>query len=242
MSESLLLFDNPPFLPTRIGGGNLQLWLDASDTPTITASTGDVTAWADKSGNGNNAPTAAGTPRTGDATENGKNVIVFDGLSQLSLPSALYTIPNGANTLVMVSKRASEDGSLDASIGAATGTTNEYFHFYSSVSGTQGFTNRSGGGGSVASTGNTNTALNICVMKRSGTAQSISVNGATAVSNTSATSSATVDDFFIGTAGSGAFPLIGSIAEILIYNKSLSANEELIINQYIANKWGITLA
>ena len=94
----------------------------------------------------------------------------------------------------------------------------------------------------MASVGNTNTSLNICEMRRVGTLQSISVNGATPTTNLSATSSATIDDFFIGTAGSGGFPLIGSIAEIIIYDRNLSAAEIAAVNQYLADKWGVTLA
>ena len=36
-----------------LSGDNLQLWLDASDTSTITQSEGSVSQWDDKSGNGN---------------------------------------------------------------------------------------------------------------------------------------------------------------------------------------------
>jgi hypothetical protein len=217
-----------------------QLRLDAGDTGTITDTTGNVTLWGDKSGNGYNATTDFGTPRTGDSTENGLNIIDFTS-DRLFLPSALYAIPNGNNTAFVVSKRASEDGSLDSTIGAATGVTNEYFHTYSNVAGSQLFTNKSGGGGSATFAGATNTALNIATMRRDGTTQGISVDGDTEVTKTSATSSATIDDFFIGTAGSGAFPLNGSIAEIIIYDRALSANERAVVNQYLANKWGITL-
>ena len=218
-----------------------QLRLDAGDTNTITDTTGNVTLWADKSNNSNNATTDFGTPRTGDSTENGLNIIDFTS-DRLFLPSALYAIPNGNNTAFVVSKRASEDGSLDSTIGAASGITNEYFHTYSNVAGSQLFTNRSGGGGSVTFTGATNTDLNIAAMRRDGVNQNISVNGGTNVPNASATSSATIDDFFIGTAGSGAFPLNGSIAEIIIYDRSLSDGEIAATNQYLSNKWGITLA
>jgi len=220
---------------------NQELRLDASDTSTITATTQNVTLWADKSGNGYDATTDFGTPRTGDSTENGLNIIDFT-TDRLFLPSALYTIPNGDNTLFVVSKRASEDGSLDSTIGAASGVTNEYFQTYSNVAGSQLFTNKSGGGGSVTFAGATNTDLNIAAMRRDGTTQGISVDGGTEVTNTSATSSATIDDFFIGTAGSGAFPLNGSIAEIIIYDRNLSTGEITTINQYLANKWGVTLA
>lgn len=56
-----------------------SLWLDASDVSTITDSSGSVSAWADKSGNGNNATQGTGSsqPTTGVSTINGRNGLVF---------------------------------------------------------------------------------------------------------------------------------------------------------------------
>jgi hypothetical protein len=57
------------------------LWLDASDTSTITESSGAVSQWNDKSGNGRNVTQATGVrqPSTGTATINSLNVLAFDG-------------------------------------------------------------------------------------------------------------------------------------------------------------------
>lgn len=69
------------FDPTNIS--NLKVWYDAADTSTITASSNVVSTWADKSGNGINltvTPTAVG-PSTNTTTQNGKNVISFNGTS-----------------------------------------------------------------------------------------------------------------------------------------------------------------
>lgn len=57
------------------------LWLDASDTTTITESGGSVSQWNDKSGNGYNFTqgTGANQPTTGIRTVNGLNAVDFDG-------------------------------------------------------------------------------------------------------------------------------------------------------------------
>ena len=57
------------------------LWLDASDTSSITSSGGAVSQWNDKSGNGWHVTqlTAGNKPTTGVNTINGLNVITFDG-------------------------------------------------------------------------------------------------------------------------------------------------------------------
>jgi hypothetical protein len=58
-----------------------ELWLDASDASTITETAGAMSQWNDKSGNARNATqaTAANQPTTGALTQNGLNVISFDG-------------------------------------------------------------------------------------------------------------------------------------------------------------------
>jgi hypothetical protein len=55
------------------------LWLDAADTTTITESSGSVSQWNDKSGNGRNLTQATGAnqPTTGTRTQNGLNVLDF---------------------------------------------------------------------------------------------------------------------------------------------------------------------
>lgn len=66
------------------------LWLDASDAATITSSGGKVSQWNDKSGNGRNVTqaTSAAQPSTGTATQNGRNVLVFDGSDYLAAATA----------------------------------------------------------------------------------------------------------------------------------------------------------
>lgn len=56
------------------------LWLDASDTSTITASSGDISQWNNKGSLGNfTQATGAVQPKTGVTTLNGLNVVDFAG-------------------------------------------------------------------------------------------------------------------------------------------------------------------
>ena len=67
---------------TPLDLAGLVAWYDASDLSTITdAGAGAVSQWADKSGNGNHVTqgTAGLRPTTGIRTQNGLNVIDFDG-------------------------------------------------------------------------------------------------------------------------------------------------------------------
>ena len=60
---------------------NLELWLDAGDASTITETGGAVSQWDDKSGNAHHVSqaTAGAEPTTGTRTQNGRNVLDFDG-------------------------------------------------------------------------------------------------------------------------------------------------------------------
>lgn len=85
---------NPRSIP------QLTAWWDASDTATITAVSGAVSVWADKSGNGRTLyqGTAANRPATGTRTIGGLNALDFDGSNDALLsgdPAVVAT--NGAS-------------------------------------------------------------------------------------------------------------------------------------------------
>lgn len=88
------------------------LWLDAADAATITASSGAVSQWNDKSGNGRHATQAiAGAkPTTSSTTQNGLNVMSFDGGDFMDYATSLQ--PNGGSGLsvVVVAKRTNSTG------------------------------------------------------------------------------------------------------------------------------------
>lgn len=67
-----------------------ELWLDASALSSITHSSGSVSQWDDLSGNGRHVAqsTAANQPTTGTRTQNGLNVLDFDGTNDSLISSA----------------------------------------------------------------------------------------------------------------------------------------------------------
>ena len=76
-----------PFSPMAL---RPMAWFDAADASTITSSSGAVSQWDDKSGNGRHVSqgTAAARPTTGANTQNGLNVLTFDGGDRLSLSAS----------------------------------------------------------------------------------------------------------------------------------------------------------
>ena len=83
-----------------------DLWLDAADVFTITESGGDVSQWNDKSGNGYNfvQATGASQPKTGTRTQNGFNVIDFDGSNDFMTGGDILDLLSGGFTMFVVSK------------------------------------------------------------------------------------------------------------------------------------------
>ncbi|MEC7628228.1 MAG: LamG-like jellyroll fold domain-containing protein, partial [Verrucomicrobiota bacterium] len=76
--DSSIDFD-PNWTPSSLSGGTL-LWLDASDSSTISETAGTVSEWRDKGANGNDlTPHDFSDPTTNAETQNDLNVIVFDG-------------------------------------------------------------------------------------------------------------------------------------------------------------------
>ena len=80
-----------PFIPLNFGS-SLAFWLDANESSSIIQSSGSVTEWRDRSGNGLHLTQTAGSkqPITGSVTQNGLNVISFDGDDHLARGSSNF--------------------------------------------------------------------------------------------------------------------------------------------------------
>lgn len=92
--------------PANLGSA-LSLWLDASDSSTITLNGSTVSQWNDKSGNARNASqaTAAAQPTYTLNGLNGKPVLTFDGINDNMAVN--YNYGGNAATLYAVAARFS---------------------------------------------------------------------------------------------------------------------------------------
>ena len=68
------------FIPMSFGS-DLAFWLDANDSHSIENTAGSISEWRDKSGNKLHVSQTNGSkqPVTGNSTQNGLNVVSFDG-------------------------------------------------------------------------------------------------------------------------------------------------------------------
>jgi hypothetical protein len=245
------------------------LWLDAADASTITASSGAVSQWNDKSGGATNFTqgTAGARPATGSATLNGRNVLTFDGGDTLLAGDALDNVWTGAAFHLFCVAKNDDVTSFNGVIlskSAAAADNQRSFIYYIRTSKLQlvahytpdilNFTVVDG------STSISNSAWTIGTAAYSsigtGTADTTSrvqmtVDGAdqTEVVATFAGNLGTIQNgtaqlavgSLAGTAGTtNAVSLTGAIGEIIVTASVLSTLNRQRIEGYLAHKWGLT--
>lgn len=237
--------DLTTFTPNTIG--TVLAWYDPSDTASITdAGGGAVSQINDKSGNGYHATqgTAGRRPITGTQTINSLNALDFDGVvggttaDTLVLPSGVYTVSSGNNTVFVIAK-------TDVS------TSGNHFMLYNSNSGS-GFYQLAMGGSNTTLNYSSSNAYNFSTSTisgdtnvhvwggiRNGTSMRSFYDGVLGPNNTSA-SNTTTTAAFIGADNFGGQTWDGKVGEIVIFTKALSTQEMNWMGAYLAYKWGFT--
>ena len=232
--------------PMTISG--LRLWLDANAASTITQSGGAVSQWNDKSRNGFNFTQATGSmqPLTSADSMNGKNVIKFDGTDDsLSCNTAgLMTLGQSANTLIVVYKFNAIPTGTGMRLVTGTpdgGSTRFGVLWYGTSSAVGGLNNTSFTFVSSGISGANTSPSKLIHSYDGATTLSETYNNNTAGTGAGA-ATALLTNMLLGCVASGAGgaeSLNGSIAEIIAYNKALSAGELTSINSYLSSKWGV---
>lgn len=212
-------------------------WYDASDTATITHTAGNITAWADKSGNANDLTLQGGNPVLGRNSQ-GVPVVWFDGLlSQLGTTAismsdrtftCVATVMPTQVTRFQAIVGPNNDGGNVFRIDATTGrlTTNRVDV---AAIGTQSNAAFSAGVPGVA-------------------AQVLTATDVTHYLNLTSETDADANAFTanrnlrVGMSPSTTSPFdafIGWIGEIVIYDTSLSSGDVQSVISYMMGKWGI---
>lgn len=222
-----------PFSPSDLS--SLRIWLDASDTSTITASGSPlkVSQLNDKSGFANHVSqaTASLQPTSGASTQNGLNVL--DAADDLLSNS--YQLTAG-HTVVSVYKHTTEAQTvLHCFFGAGLSGQGMGFGYntdsnlYNSFiwAGTESTRNVAFDSGFVIQ-GMTVT---------SSWAHTVRLNGESG--NTTSTSTPSISSGFKAIVEGGA-GLAGSLAETVVFNSALSTTDLEKVEGYLAHKWNLT--
>ena len=239
------------------GYENLLAWWDASDATTITESSGAVSEWADKSGNGYDLDGTGHTPTTGTRTQNGLNVIDFDSASSdyFDGGDVLDLALNDRSVFAVYKMDTSEGGSggQGVIVKSLAGAGDGRWGLTSLVSNTTmiyvdgGDRNASYTDGATdvrVMTGQIDRTNEVVSLRKDGSAV-----GTDATSWTdSDTNYNTAHSLLVGAYpdGTGTAPLAGYylngfVAELIVFEDIKTGTEIDEIETYLADKWGITI-
>lgn len=253
-----LAFRDRQFDPRTIA--NLGLWLDASDTSSLTLNANTVSEWRDKSGNGRHfaQATAASQPNAVNRTQNGRRVLDFELSQELTGNAAsLNILRNVSGATIMIAARW--DVLATASLGrvvllVSTGSASTAAR--ASVGAIAPSTTTVGLGGrrldanafagvNAAYTAGTDVVLT-GIWDYANSDAFVFLGGTQAAQNLSFQTDGNTSDtsslsFIVGSVGGGSY-FDGWIGEILVWRRVLSASERLAAERYLGRKWGITVA
>ncbi len=214
-----------PFSPLDLSP---TLWLDASDETTITESGGAVSQWDDKSGNNNDVTQATGTaqPTTGTRTINSLNVIDYDGSDQLANASLNFTQPITVYAVVETDLTDSASHSIISNTAWSA-----YLRMFSTSL-------NAFAGNTVSNAAGISTGQPFIVQAVfNGASSEVGRDGSVTTGDAGTTS-------WTGTIiGHVQFNKRwdGAIAEVIVVENTLTAQQKSDTETYLADKWGITL-
>jgi hypothetical protein len=235
----------PFFSPTSITG--CSFWFDGTDSSTITLSSGSLTQWNDKSGNGKNFTAVSGfaNATVSSAFQNGLNVFNFsgNGLYRTPLGSAVY--PQDAYVIVALKSTTSH---VDV-LGMGDSTTDNFNSLTFAENVAKRWQNGSSGGGRLIYSPTDETSTSFLLMqwsiangnfllRRNGTqlVQGSQSYGFSSPSTAILQIGYRHADTVYGTYAN----FSGYIGEIVVFNSQLGTTDRQNIESYLAQKWGLT--
>ena len=222
-------------LPVKLG---CVTWLDGADDDVFTFSSGtSVYEWRDKSGYNNNVyQSTTDNQPSRSTTYNSKSVVVFDGSNDSLSSTNSLDLSQGSTMFVMVRgyTSTSDAGVISINNVLSHGITihngNTTYFYY----GSGGYhTTQSTGG-----TSETNLFVKVWTGETSGNRISYK-NGTKGFSTGTMASSNSTGVLRLGQQSTY---LNGLIGEVIIYNRELTQAEITKVNNYLQNKWNITVS
>jgi hypothetical protein len=198
-------------------------WYDASDTTTLTFSGSNITAWTDKTGNGNNLGTS-GTLLLSTTTTGKQGIFLQGGYFQSANTT---TLSGNSYTLFIIASEVNADTGVLWSYGG-NGRVISYFYYYNGNFGYFTFGTPFYGNNTI-----------MCINETIG---GLAVGTTNGTSNGSQTGATMYDKsgFTVGTNYNFGSRWNGIVQEIIYYNSPLNTGQQQLIEAYLAEKWGTT--
>ncbi len=226
---------------------NTQLWLRADDLSLADGAA--VTSWSDASGNGLTASSSGVAAEEPTFNANAVNStlpsIGFDGGDFLNLgtPASLNLLPgtDSWSFFAVYNVNSGNNGTFFSKATATAGTRQYQYTFDGNT-----FTSFIGGNYNLGTVNTSNawaigSHINTTTAKNSWSNETTNVTGGGV-----GTGTVTTTDVLIGarrgTATTTGFLLTGEIAEIALFNEDLNSAQRIIIDNYLAAKYGIDLS
>jgi len=242
-----------PFSPTDLSG--LSLWLKANAGVTLSGS--NVTAWTDQSGNGNNASVNSGDPLFENNVINNNPAIFFDGASTLITEEFLPIIKTTPITMfgvIKANRNSVRQNGEDARWLMNVTNINDYiFGFNFGPYGESPITASLMVGNSSdfedviqdsQQFGEPEVAL--CCGTNDGTTITFYKNGSSkgTLATSPYSSSSNYGSFGIGAQinpneGNPVIQAVCYVAEVIIYNRSITTSERQQVESYLNTKYAI---
>lgn len=223
----------------------LKMWFDAADATTLTLSSGNVTQWTDKSGNGNNLIpwTGQANATVSSAYQNGLNVLNFSGNSLYRSPNGSATYPQDVYIVVALKGLTTHNDVL----GMGDTSTDNFNSLTFAENVAKRWQNGSSGGSRLIYSPTDETSTSFLLMQWSIANNNFLLrrNGTQLVQSSTITysfSTASTCIFQIGfrhANTTGAANFSGYIGEILVYNTQLATTNREKVEGYLAWKWGL---
>ena len=226
----------------------LRLWL-AADRITGLADGDPVTTWADRSGQGNHATqsTTAAKPLFKTGIAGGRPVVRFDGVDDYLTVANEPTFDLSTFPIFVVGKASNDGGTFLGKVTfAGLVTDNDRRKIQVRRASSTQFVLYSGSDSANKASGTvTWTSFNVLTaVFRGATDYTLALNGAASDFATPTLDAATFNNAsaIIGAATSGAEFLTGDIAEIVVYNRALSATERKAVEFYLGSRYGVAIS
>ena len=233
------------FTPKQISG--CSLWFDGTDSSTITLSSGSLTQWNDKSGNGRNLTAVSGyaNATVSSAFQNGLNVFNFSGNGLYRTAGGAVVYPQDCYIVVALKSTTAHVDVLGMGDTGNDNFNSLTFGEYSASRWHNGSSGFSRTPNCVSSTTETSTSFLLMQWSIANNNFLLRRNGVQLVQTASYTygfSNSATSIFQIGFrhTNTTAANFSGYIGEIIVFNSQLGTTQQQQVESYLAQKWGLS--